>query len=94
MIGFACHSFSFQWCNNLKPPPWLSGHTVETHFFFASALVGGKWSAARPSHFTLKERALGAHCIGDCVSPGTGRSGRCEEGENIDPSGNRNWIPL
>jgi hypothetical protein len=37
-----------------------------------SALVGGEWSASRPSRFTLGKRALGTHRIGGWVDPGVG----------------------
>jgi len=34
-----------------------------------SALDGGEWSASRPCHFTLRERALGTYWIGVWVGP-------------------------
>jgi hypothetical protein len=33
---------------------------------------GGDWSASRPSRFTPKERAPGAHWIGEWVNPRAG----------------------
>jgi hypothetical protein len=33
------------------------GADVQTHIFLTLALVGGEWSASRPSHFTPLERA-------------------------------------
>jgi hypothetical protein len=37
--------------------------------FLTSALVGGEWSASRPSRFTPGERAPGTHWIGGLVDP-------------------------
>jgi len=34
------------------------------HAFLTSALDGGEWSASRPGHFTLREKAPGTHWIG------------------------------
>jgi hypothetical protein len=45
------------------------GVKVQLHTFFDLALDGDEWSASRPGHFTLRERALGTHWIGGCVSP-------------------------
>jgi hypothetical protein len=36
---------------------------VQIHIFLTSALVGGEWSASRPSRFTPGERAPGTHWI-------------------------------
>jgi hypothetical protein len=40
--------------------------------FFTSTLIGDKWSASRPCHFTPGERALGTHWIGGWVDPRAG----------------------
>jgi hypothetical protein len=40
--------------------------------FSTSALAGGGWSTSRRGRFTLGERALGTHWIGDWVGPRTG----------------------
>jgi hypothetical protein len=48
---------------------------VEIHIFFASALVGGEWSASRPGRFTPGERAPGTHCIGGWVDHRAGLDG-------------------
>jgi hypothetical protein len=37
-----------------------------------SPLDGGEWSASRPGRFTPRERAPGAHWVGDCVGPWAG----------------------
>jgi hypothetical protein len=34
-----------------------------------SVLDGGEWSASRPGHFTLRERAPSTHWIGGWVGP-------------------------
>jgi len=34
-------------------------------YSLTSALDGGEWSASRPGHFTPRERAPGAHWIGE-----------------------------
>jgi hypothetical protein len=46
---------------------WWSGC-----IFLTSALDGGEWSASRPGHFTLMERAPGTHWIGGWVGPNAG----------------------
>jgi hypothetical protein len=43
------------------------GVNVWIHVFLTSALVGGKWSASRPGHFTPGERVRGTHWIGGSV---------------------------
>jgi hypothetical protein len=43
---------------------WLSGDTAPP--FLASALDVGEWSASRPGCFTLREGALGIHCLYAC----------------------------
>jgi hypothetical protein len=48
------------------------GLDVWSHIFFTSALVGDEWSALRPSHFTLGERARSTHWIGGWVDPRAG----------------------
>jgi hypothetical protein len=46
---------------------------VWIHVFLASAaLVGGEWSASRPSRFIPGERAPGTHWIGGWVCPRNG----------------------
>jgi hypothetical protein len=45
---------------------------VYNHVFLTLALVGGEWSASRPSPFTPGERAPCTHCIGRWVGPRTG----------------------
>jgi hypothetical protein len=48
------------------------GVDVQIQIFLTSALVGGEWSASRPSRFTPKERAPGNHWIGGWVDHRTG----------------------
>jgi hypothetical protein len=48
------------------------GVDVYIHVFFTSALVGGEWSASRPSRFTPEERAPGNQWIGGWVGPRAG----------------------
>jgi hypothetical protein len=45
---------------------------VEIYVFFASALVGGEWSASRPGRFTPGERARITHWIESWVDPRAG----------------------
>jgi hypothetical protein len=45
------------------------GVDVYIHIFFTSTLVGGEWSASRPSRFTPGERAPGTHWVGGWVGP-------------------------
>jgi hypothetical protein len=40
--------------------------------FLTSSLVGGEWSASRPSRFTLGGRAPSTHWIGGWMSPRSG----------------------
>jgi hypothetical protein len=42
------------------------------HVLLTSALVGGEWSASRPSCFISRETSLGIRLIGGCVDPRTG----------------------
>jgi hypothetical protein len=44
---------------------------VYIHVFWSSALVGGEWSASRPSCFTAGEIDHGTHWIGGWVGPRT-----------------------
>jgi hypothetical protein len=44
--------------------------------FLATALDGGEWSASRPGHFTLGERAPGTHWIRNLCGS-LNLSGRC-----------------
>jgi hypothetical protein len=37
--------------------------------FLTSPLAGVEWSASRPSHLTLGERAISTHWVGDWVDP-------------------------
>jgi hypothetical protein len=48
------------------------GVDVQIHVFLTLALVGGEWSASRPSSFTPEERAPSTHWIGGWVGPRTG----------------------
>jgi hypothetical protein len=48
------------------------GVVVYIHVFLISALVGGEWSASRPTRFTSEERDPGTHWIGGWVGPRTG----------------------
>jgi hypothetical protein len=48
------------------------GVEVQTHVFLTSALVGGEWSASRPSRFTPGERTHGTHWTGRWVGPRAG----------------------
>jgi hypothetical protein len=48
------------------------GGDVYIHVFLTSALVGGEWSASRPSRFTPGEIAPGTRWIGGWVGPRTG----------------------
>jgi hypothetical protein len=43
------------------------GVDVQIRIFLTSTLVGGEWSASRPSHFTPGERAPGTHLVGGWV---------------------------
>jgi hypothetical protein len=43
------------------------GVVVQIHIVLNSALVGGEWSASRPSSFTPGEGAPGNHWIGGWV---------------------------
>jgi hypothetical protein len=45
------------------------GVEVQLHLFFGLGTNGGEWLASRPGRFTPKERAPGAHWIGDWVGP-------------------------
>jgi hypothetical protein len=45
---------------------------VYIHIFLTPVLVGGEWSASRPSRLNLWERAPGTHWIGGLVDPRTG----------------------
>jgi hypothetical protein len=58
------------------------GVDVQIHIFLIFALVGGEWSALRPSRFTPGESASHMHCIGGLVSPKVG----LDHMENCDPS--------
>jgi hypothetical protein len=44
---------------------------IQFHLLLTSALVGGEWSALRPSCFTPGQRAPGTHWIGGWVGPKT-----------------------
>jgi hypothetical protein len=44
---------------------------VEIRIFLTSALVGGQWSASRPSRFSPGKTAPGTHWIGGWVDPRT-----------------------
>jgi hypothetical protein len=48
------------------------GVDVYIYIFFASAIVGGDWSASRPGRFTPGERTPGTHWIGVWVDPRAG----------------------
>jgi hypothetical protein len=48
------------------------GVDVEIHVFLNLTVVGGEWSASRPSCFTPVERAPSIHWIGDQVGPRMG----------------------
>jgi hypothetical protein len=48
------------------------GVDVQIHIFLTSALVGGEWSASRPSCFTPEESAPSTHLIGGLVIPRAG----------------------
>jgi hypothetical protein len=48
------------------------GVDAEIHIFLTSALVGGEWSASRPSRFTPRERTPNTHWIGGWVGPRAG----------------------
>jgi hypothetical protein len=54
------------------------------NIFLTSALVGGEWSASRPSSLTTRERAHGTHWIGGWVDPRAGLDD--VEKRNSDPS--------
>jgi hypothetical protein len=45
---------------------WESG-CISTHSL--TSALGGEWSASRPGHFTLSERAPGIYWIGGRVGP-------------------------
>jgi hypothetical protein len=48
------------------------GVAVQIQVFLISALVGGDWSASRPSRFTPGEIAPGTYWIGGWVGPRAG----------------------
>jgi hypothetical protein len=48
------------------------GVDVQIYVFLTSALVGGEWSASRPSRLTPWERTTGTHWIEGWVGPRTG----------------------
>jgi hypothetical protein len=48
------------------------GVDVETHVFFAPALLAGEWSASRPGRFILGKRAPRTHLIGAWMCPRAG----------------------
>jgi hypothetical protein len=48
------------------------GVDVWIHIFLTLALVGGEWSASRPSRFTPIDRVPGTHWIGGWVGPRAG----------------------
>jgi hypothetical protein len=49
------------------------GVDVQIHvFFFASALVGGEWSASRPGGFIPRERVSGTRWIGGWIGSRAG----------------------
>jgi hypothetical protein len=48
------------------------GIEIYLHVFLTSALDEGEWSASRPVHYILRERASGTHWIGDWVDPRAG----------------------
>jgi hypothetical protein len=60
------------------------GVDIQIHVFLTSALVGGEWSASRPSRFTPGERATGTHWIGGWVGPRAG----------LDDVGKRKFLTL
>jgi hypothetical protein len=47
---------------------WGSGG-IAPLILLASVLDGGEWSASRPGHFTVRERAPGTHWIEGLVDP-------------------------
>jgi hypothetical protein len=49
------------------------GVDAYTHVFLTSALVGGKWWASRPGHFTPGEKAPGTDWTEGWVSPRSGK---------------------
>jgi hypothetical protein len=53
-------------------PPLHWEPRSQIHVFLTSALVGGQWSASRPSCFTTEDRAPGTHWIGSWVDPRAG----------------------
>jgi hypothetical protein len=79
-------SMSYLWvpvCNSLSTTPWRCvGSEGVAPRFLISALDGGEWSAAYPSH--PRERAYSTHCIGGWVIPRAG-SGCYGEEEGISP---------
>jgi hypothetical protein len=56
------------------------------HFFFTSALVGGKWLASYPNRFIPGERDPDSHWIGGLVDPSAGLD---DVEKIIDPTGTR-----
>jgi hypothetical protein len=48
------------------------GVEVHTHVFLISTLVGGEWSASRPTHFTPGKRAPNLHSIWVWIGPRVG----------------------
>jgi hypothetical protein len=56
------------------------------HVRFTSSLVGGKWSASRPSRFIPGERTPWTHWIGGWVGP---RAGPDDMQKILDPTETR-----
>jgi hypothetical protein len=48
------------------------GEWMWIHVFLTSALVGGEYSASRPSSFTPRESVHSTQWIGGWMDPGTG----------------------
>jgi hypothetical protein len=51
------------------------GVHVYIHIFLASVLVGGEWSATRPSCFIPEQWTLGIHWLGGWFGPRAGLDG-------------------
>jgi hypothetical protein len=66
------------------------GVDVQSQNFLTSVLVGGVWSASRPSRFTSREKATGTHWIIDWVDP---RTGLDTVEKTLAPTGTRTPTP-
>jgi hypothetical protein len=62
------------------------GVVTYIHIFLTLALVGGEWSASRPSRFTPGKEPPGTHWIGGWVDP---KAGLDDVEKILDPTATR-----